>query len=112
MAAIMKMITKMTVFWDVAPCSLAKFDNVSEMFNSSIIKKINDRSDDRGSKYLCSVHKLVSDYTDERLNFIEKKKVSRRCHHIVHVIHTVILSYYSPLSTRKMIQLMYRTNTV
>jgi hypothetical protein len=29
---------KMTVFWDVAPCSLVKFTDVSEGFTASIIR--------------------------------------------------------------------------
>jgi hypothetical protein len=42
----------MTVFWDVAPCSLAEVFDVLE-----------DRPDDGGSKHLLNVGKFLPDYT-------------------------------------------------
>jgi hypothetical protein len=36
---------KMTVFWDVAPCSLVKFTDVSEMLAASIIRAIQGSSE-------------------------------------------------------------------
>jgi hypothetical protein len=40
---------KMAVFLVVAPCSLVKFADVSEILAASIIRAM---SDDRGTKYL------------------------------------------------------------
>jgi hypothetical protein len=51
---------KMAVFWVVAPCSLVKFTEVSEVLAASIFRAI---SDDGGSKDLSNDGKLLPDYT-------------------------------------------------
>jgi hypothetical protein len=40
---------KMAVFWDVAPCSLEKLADVSEVLSASVIRAM---SGDGGSKHL------------------------------------------------------------
>jgi hypothetical protein len=56
---------KATVFWDVAPYSLAKV--VSEVLAVSIIMMSTDCPDDGGSKHLRNVGKLLPDYTAQYL---------------------------------------------
>jgi hypothetical protein len=40
----------MTVFWNVAPCNVVKFTDVSEVLTASMIRAMNP--DDGGSKHL------------------------------------------------------------
>jgi hypothetical protein len=56
---------KMTVFWDVAPCSLVE---VYRRFRGTFfLHHQSDQPDDGGSKYLWNVGKLLADYTAQYL---------------------------------------------
>jgi hypothetical protein len=51
---------KITVFWDVAPCSLVEV--YRRCRGTCCLHHQGDYPDDEGSKYLCNVSKLLPDY--------------------------------------------------
>jgi hypothetical protein len=65
----LKVALKIAVFWDVAPCSLEKFTDVSEVINASIMRAISTRTSE----------KSVNFYQTTRRNTPEDGHLYTRC---------------------------------